>query len=223
MTDFTSLRRAMVQGQIRTNDVTDPRLTEAMLELPRERFVPAAMAELTYLDRDLPVTAPGAAPTRCLLKPMTLAKLIQVAEVGPQDRILDVGCTTGYAAAVLARLGASVVALEEVPDLARLAERNLAQLGAASVAVVTGPLAEGWAALAPYDVILVEGRCEILPHALTAQLAPGGRLACVYGEGTAAKGTIFRRGGDEVSGRPLFEAAGTPLLPGFAVPPAFAF
>jgi protein-L-isoaspartate(D-aspartate) O-methyltransferase len=223
MTDFAALRRAMVQGQVRINDVTEPRLTSALLELPRERFVPAPLSELAYLDRDLPLTGPEAALPRCLLKPLTLAKLIQAAEVVEQDRVLDVGCATGYAAAVLAHLGGRVVALEEQPDLARAAERNLAELGLASVSVAIGPLVEGWEAQAPYDIVLIEGRIEMLPPTLAMQLAPGGRLVCVHGEAAAAKGMIYLRNGTELSGRPIFEAAGTALAPGFVAPPAFVF
>jgi len=222
MTDFAAARQFMVQGQVRINDVTEPRLTGALLELPRERFVPPALAELAYLDRDLPVAdAPGGAP-RCLLKPLVLAKLIQAAEVKPSDHILDVGCATGYGAAVLARLGGSVVALEEHPELASAAERNLAGLGLAGVAVVRGPLSEGWPARAPYDVIVVEGRCEVVPQRLLAQLGEGGRLVCVQGRGPAAKGMVYRCSHGDASAWPLFDAA-APLLPGFAEPPAFVF
>jgi protein-L-isoaspartate(D-aspartate) O-methyltransferase len=222
MTDFAAARAFMVQGQVRVNDVTDPRLTAAMLEMPRERFVPPSLAALAYLDRDLPLTHGRAHPQRYLLKPMTLAKLIQAAEVTPLDRVLDVGCATGYAAALLAQLGAAVVALEEEAELARHAARNLADLGLAQVSVVTGLLLEGWAAAAPYDVILVEGRCEAPPKRLLTQLRDGGRLVCVQGRGTGAKGMVYRATQGDASGWPLFEAV-APLLPGFAEPPAFVF
>ena len=114
MIDFAAARRMMVDGQVRTSDVTDLRLIAAMLEVPRERFVPAAKAALAYLDLDLPVKEGEAgAPVRRLLKPMVLAKLIQAAEIGAGDHVLDVGCATGYSSAVLARLAGSVVALEQ--------------------------------------------------------------------------------------------------------------
>src|ERR1043166_6077630 len=102
MTDFAASRRMMVDCQVRTSDVTDLRLIAAMLDIPRERFVPADKADLAYLDLDLPVTT--SAPVRRLLKPMVLAKLIQAAAIGAGERVLDVGCATGYSAAVLARL-----------------------------------------------------------------------------------------------------------------------
>src|SRR5262245_58218811 len=97
MLDFATARRMMVDGQVRTSDVTDPRIIAAMLELPRERFVPDASADLAYLDLDVPVTrASGATPARRLLKPMVLAKMVQAAAVKADDRLLDVGCASGY-------------------------------------------------------------------------------------------------------------------------------
>jgi protein-L-isoaspartate(D-aspartate) O-methyltransferase len=208
---------------VRINDVTEPRLTTAMLEVPRERFVPPALADLAYLDRDLPVAATGAgAAQRYLLKPLVLAKLIQAAAIEAGDRVLDVGCATGYGAALLAHLAGSVVALEEHPDLASEAERNLAGLGFTNVTVVRGPLSEGCPSRAPYDVIVMEGRCEIAPQRLLAQLDDGGRLVCVQGRTAAAKGMAYRSVHGDVSGWPLFDA-GAPLLPGFAEPPVFVF
>ena len=219
MTDFAAARQFMVQGQVRINDVTDPRLTEAMLDVPRERFVPSELADLAYLDRDLPVAeAPGA--PRFLLKPVVLAKLLQIAAVEPSDRVLDVGCATGYGAALLARLAGSVVALEEHEELVRHARHNLA--GVENVTVAHGPLGEGWPSQAPYDVILVEGRCEITPQTLLSQLGHGGRLLCVHGKGHAAKGVAYRSVHGDVSGWPQFDAA-APLLPGFAEAKTFVF
>jgi protein-L-isoaspartate(D-aspartate) O-methyltransferase len=221
MTDFAAARQFMVQGQVRINDVTEPRLTAAMLEVPRERFVPESLADLAYLDRDLQVAAGPGAP-RYLLKPLVLAKLIQAAAIVPGERVLDVGCATGYAAALLAQLAGSVVALEEHPDLARDAARNLAGLGLGNVTAVHGSLSEGWVSNAPYDVILVEGRCEIAPQRLLEQLDHGGRLLCVQGRTPGTKGMIYRSVHGDVSGWPLFDAA-APLLPGFAEPPVFVF
>ena len=220
MTDFAALRRTMVDGQVRTADVTDTRIQGAMLELPRERFFPEDKASLAYLDLDVPVSAPGR-PLRRLLKPMVLAKLIQIAEVAESDRVLDVGCATGYGAAVLARLAASVIGLEEDASLARQAEA-LTSTGMSGPRIVTGPLKEGWAGEGPYDVILVEGSIEIVPPALFDQLKDGGRLVCMFGPGPAAKAMLYRRIEGELSGRPVFDAAAPPL-PGFAKPLEFVF
>ncbi len=205
----------MVDGQVRTADVTDQRVITAMMEIPRERFVPAAAAPIAYLDQDLAVGA-----NRRLLKPMVLAKLIHSADILGTDRVLDVGCATGYAAAVLASIAGQVVALEEDAALAKSAESALA--GSASVSVVSGALTSGWAQGGPYDVILLEGATEIEPQAFCAQLKDGGRLVCVLGKAPNAKAMLYRRSGSEMSGRMIFDAAAAPL-PGFSKKPEFAF
>jgi protein-L-isoaspartate(D-aspartate) O-methyltransferase len=217
MFDTAAARRHMVDSQIRTCDVTDLGLQEAMLTLPRERFLPQSLAPLAYLDKDIPL-----GNGRALLKPMMLAKLIQAARVRREDRVLDVGCGTGYSAAVLARLAGSVIALEEDAGLARQAKEALAATGAAQVEVIVGPLTAGWAAGAPYDLILLDGAAEIVPEALGRQLKPDGRLAGVYGRSPAGKGMIYRVIEGQLVGRPVFEAAAR-VLPGFVAPPAFVF
>jgi protein-L-isoaspartate(D-aspartate) O-methyltransferase len=221
MTDFAAARRSMVDGQVRTADVTDRRLLAAMLELPRERFFPEDKATLAYHDLDTCVSEPGL-PARCLLKPMVLAKLLQAVEVGEGDRVLDVGCATGYSTALLAQLAGSVVGLEQDEILAVQARRSLADGGLRNATVVIGPLAVGWRADAPYDVILLQGAAEVVPDALLGQLKDGGRLAGVLGRGPSAKAMLFRAVGGDVSGRPIFDAA-APSLPGFSKPPAFVF
>jgi protein-L-isoaspartate(D-aspartate) O-methyltransferase len=214
MFDTVAARRMMVDGQIRTADVTDLDLIGAMLAVPRERFVPAALAELAYCDGDIALGG-----GRALLKPMVLAKLIQAARVKGGDRVLDVGCGTGYSSAVLARLGATVVALEQDEALTRQAKDALAGAG---VTVVTGPLTAGWPAAAPYDVILLEGATEVIPEALGRQLKPDGRLACIFGRGPTGQAMTYRPAEGNLAGRPIFDAAAA-LLPGFVAPPAFVF
>jgi protein-L-isoaspartate(D-aspartate) O-methyltransferase len=224
MIDFATARRMMVDGQIRPNDVTDLRIIAAMLEVPRERFLPAAKMALAYLDLDIPVVeGPDGRPRRRLLKPMLLGKMIQAAEIGAEDSVLDVGCGTGYASAVIATLARSVVALEEDAALALAAKENLYALGVTTVSVETGPLASGYPGRAPYDVILLEGASEIEPQTLFPQLRDGGRLVCVRSGGTAVgKALVYRRSGDDVSGWPVFDATAS-VLPGFAAAPAFVF
>ncbi len=217
MADFAASRRMMVDGQVRTNDVTDPRLITAMLEVPRERFVPRELQPLAYLDRDLAV-----GPGRALVKPMVLAKLIQAVNVGEHDLVLVVGCATGYSSAVLARLADAVVGLEEDAALARTANETLSAVDAPNVAVVSGPLAAGWPSQGPYDVILLNGAVEVIPEALLGQLKEGGRLVAVVGTRPMAKATLYRSDSGRVSAQPLFDAA-APALPGFAKPPAFVF
>ena len=221
MTDFAALRRMMVDGQVRTADVTDPRLLAALLSVPRERFVPAEKASIAYLDLDVQVGGQGGT-ARKLLKPMVLAKLLQIAGVGSNDHVLDVGCATGYSTALLSRLAASVVGLEEDAALARAATEALEAAGADNAKVVTGALTKGFAADAPYDLILMEGSSEIVPEMLLDQIKDGGRLVCVLGSGPSAKAMLYRRVGRELSGRPAFDAA-APLLPGFVKPPEFVF
>jgi protein-L-isoaspartate(D-aspartate) O-methyltransferase len=216
MTDFAQARRMMVDGQIRTSDVTDLDVLAAFGALARERFVPERRQAIAYLDLDVPLDGAGG---RALMKPMVLAKLIQAAEVGTRDRVLVVGCGTGYSAAILAQLAGTVVALEEDAALAKAA----AQLAAGDeVAVVTGPLASGWSKAAPYAVILLDGAAEVVPPALFDQLGDGGRLVGVIGRAPIGRGTVYRRSGAHVSARAEFDAVG-PLLPGFAKPPAFVF
>jgi len=217
MFDAATARRMMVDGQVRTANVTDVQLIAAMLAVPRERFVPPHLAALAYLDSDIAI-----ATGRAMLKPMVLAKLIQAARVREDERVLDVGCGTGYAAAVLARLAASVVALEEDAGLARQAKMTLAETGTGRITLATGPLIEGWEAAAPYDLIFLNGATEIVPHALAGQLKASGRLACISGSGPSGKGMIYRVVEGQLAGRPYFDAT-APLLPGFQAPPTFAF
>ncbi|HZP68925.1 MAG TPA: protein-L-isoaspartate O-methyltransferase [Pseudolabrys sp.] len=215
MTDFATARRHMVDGQVRTADVTDLRILSAMLEVPRERFVPPSSADLAYLDIDLPV-----GEGRRLLKPMVLARMIQAVDLADGSRVLDVGCATGYGAAVLARIAGQVVALEQDAGLAQAARTALA--GESNVTVVSGPLTAGWPQGSPYDAILLEGATEVPPEAYLPQLRDGGRLVCVLGKGPGGKAMLYSRSGDELGGRPVFEANAA-VLPGFAKAPVFAF
>jgi len=208
MIDFAAARRMMVDGQVRTSDVSDLRIIAAMLELPRERFVPESKAALAYLDADVPVTqAQAGKPARRLLKPMVLAKLVQAAAVQASDHVLDVGCASGYSSALLARLARSVIALEEEDTLVRLARENLKAVGADNVTVVAGPLTQGWQGGAPYD---------------TRQLKDGGRLVGVLGRAPTGQAMLYRSVGGDVSGWPIFDVA-APVLPGFAAPAEFVF
>jgi protein-L-isoaspartate(D-aspartate) O-methyltransferase len=223
MMDFAAARRMMVDGQVRTSDVTDPRIIAAMLELPRERFVPESRAGLAYLDLDVAVGVPTAGGgARCLLKPMVLAKLVQAGAVKAGDHVLDVGCASGYSSALLARLARSVVALEQDPELVRFAREALGAVGADNVTVVAGPLTQGWQAAAPYDVILLNGATEVAPEALCRQLKDGGRLVAVVGRAPVSRAMLYRAVKGDVSGWPIFDAA-APLLPGFAAPAEFVF
>lgn len=217
MFDAATARRMMVDGQIRTADVTDLDLIAAMLAVPRERFVPPALAGQAYSDGDIALGG-----GRALLKPMVLGKLLQAARVRSEDLVLDLGCGTGYSSAVLSRIAGSVVALEQDAALASQAKDTLAAVGCRNVTVATGPLTSGWAAAAPYDFILLNGATEIVPDNLAAQLRPNGRLACVFGCVPPGKAMLYRVTEGRLVGRPVFDAT-APLLPGFVAPPAFVF
>jgi protein-L-isoaspartate(D-aspartate) O-methyltransferase len=219
MFDTATARRMMVDGQVRTADVTNLDLIAAMLAVPREQFVPPSLAGQAYLDSDIPLGG-----GRALLKPMVLAKLIQGAQASATDHVLDVGCGTGYSSAVLSHLVGSVVALEEDATLARRAAQEVlsAGLGAANVTVAIGPLTAGWPAAAPYDLILLDGATEIAPEVLGRQLKPEGRMACVLGRAQTGKAMIYRMIEGHLVGRAIFDAA-APVLPGFAATPVFVF
>ncbi len=212
-------RKVMVDGQIRPNGVTDTGIIAAMLDIPREKFMPEAWQALAY--SDAAVLLPGG-DTRALLTPTVLARLLQAAEIGPQDVVLDVGCGTGYSTALISRLAAFVVGLEVDEALGTIAGENLTAVEATSAVVVTGALAEGYAASAPYDVIVVEGAIEIQPDGLIAQLKEGGRLVTVVGSGGSAKATVYLKGEVGVSHRAVFDAAAH-MLPGFERPATFVF
>ncbi|RWE21176.1 MAG: protein-L-isoaspartate O-methyltransferase, partial [Mesorhizobium sp.] len=170
--DFSERRVKMVDGQVRTTDVTSAPLIEAMLSVPREAFVDAGQRDLAYIDEDIRISngANGSGP-RYLMEPSPLAKLLQLAEIDASDSVLDVGCGSGYSAALLSRLARSVVALESDPALAETAKSTLSSLGCENVTVVTGPLPQGHAAKAPYNVIFVGGSVEEVAPALLDQLA----------------------------------------------------
>jgi protein-L-isoaspartate(D-aspartate) O-methyltransferase len=214
--DFAVSRRNMVANQIRTNEVSDDRLLAAFGEIPRERFVPDQFRGVAYIDEDLPVKK-----GRYLMEPMVLAKLLQLAEIQSGDIVLDIGCATGYSAAVIARLANTVVALESDAELAARAAAALTELGADNAVVVVGPLAEGYPKQGPYDVIVFSGGVPRIPDTAARQLAEGGRLVAVTGEG-AMRGTLMTRSRGVLSSRPVFDAA-TPVLPEFATNEGFVF
>src|SRR3954453_1863100 len=168
MPDFGTARQKMVDGQVRPSDVTDIRIIEAMLEVPREAFVPESRRALAYLDLDLDVSEGGA--KRFLIKPAGLAKMLQAAGIGESDNVLVVGCATGYAAAVMAKLAGRVCATESDAALAAKAGEILARLGFGNVSVGTGAAADGDQASAPYDVIVLAGATEMIPDRLYRQL-----------------------------------------------------
>jgi protein-L-isoaspartate(D-aspartate) O-methyltransferase len=221
MSDYAERRLKMVDSQLRTTDVNDAALLEAILSVPREEFVPRAKRELAYIDEDLELAA-GGPDRRYLMEPSPFAKMVKLAAPRAGEVILDVGCGTGYSSAVLSRLASSVVAVESDPVLGQAATETLSRLGFDNVAVVSGPLEAGWAAEAPYDVIFVGGSVDEVPQALLDQLREGGRLVAAVGAGNAGFVWLYLKGASGVTARRAFNAAVQPL-PGFRKAPAFAF
>ena len=201
MTDFIYARKKMVENQLRTSGITDHRLLAVMAQVPREDFVPADRRDLAYIDEAHRV---GADPARYVAAPAPFAKLVQLAGVGSDDKVLDVGCGTGYSTAVLAQLARSVVALEVDPALVAAARANLATVGATNATVVEGALSAGAKAHGPFDVIVLEGAVDAVPEPLLKQLAEGGRLVVLLKRGAAAVAHIFVRSGDDVASRAEF-------------------
>lgn len=220
MHDFAALRQRMVDNQLRPSEVTDPDLIRAYLAVPREDFVEAAERPFAYSDRELAL--PAAAGYRRMIDPVQLARLIQALSVGPQSKVMVIGCGTGYSAALLARLAGRVVAVEEDERLAALAQEKLSALGATNAAVVRASLTEGAPAEAPYDAILIDGAVEFVPDSLLRQLTQAGSLAVIQRDQRVSRAMLYERVGDGATSWPLFEAWAT-LLPGFQKKREFVF
>jgi len=217
MADTAVQRTNMVAAQLRPNDVTDARIRDAMLTVPRERFVPAPYLPIAYAERCIPLDA-----GRVLLDPRTLAKLLQLADIGPEDNVLDVGCGSGYSTTILSMLAREVTGLEESKALAESATENLRVYGVANASIVTGKLAQGYPQRAPFDVIFVNGAIEREPTELLAQLNKNGRLAVIKREGSVGHGVLYLRHDDAIGERSAFDAQ-VPALPGFERPRSFVF
>ena len=218
MVDFQKARLNMVDSQLRTNKVSDVDLLEAFETVPRERFVPQHLSSIAYVDEDLAIGR-----DRYLIEPMILGRMLQEVRPMATDIVLDVGCCGGYSAAVLARLVATVVALESDSDLVAVANATLGEQGVDNAVVVEGPLAEGYSKQAPYNVILIAGAVAQVPEQITQQLAEGGRLVTVIkGADGIGRACLMLRSGDTVSKRMLFDA-NTPLLPEFERELRFVF
>jgi len=218
MVDYAAARMNMVDSQIRTNKVTDATVISAFESVPREAFVPDRLAAVAYVDNNLPL-----GNGRFVMEPMVLARLLQEARPGPADVVLEVGSGTGYATAILARLAATVVALESDKDMAARAVKTLAELDIDNAIVVHGPLPAGWPAQAPYGVILINGAVPEVPQAIHRQLADGGRLVTVLQAGNRqGQGILMQRHGDVAASRVLFDTEMS-ILPEFERAPGFVF
>jgi protein-L-isoaspartate(D-aspartate) O-methyltransferase len=221
MSGFSTARQNMVDCQVRPSDVTDVPIIDAMLEVPREAFVPQNQRALAYLDLDLDVSE-GASVKRFLIKPAVMARMLQAAEIKSTDTVLVVGCASGYAAAVVAKIAGQVTATESDSSLAARAGTALAGLGFGTVTVRGAAAADGEQASAPYDVIVLNGATEIVPEGLFRQLKQGGRLVGVFATTLPPRATIVTHSHDDFGHRALFDAV-APVLPGLERVPAFVF
>jgi len=216
MSTFAAQRLNMIEAQVRSNDVTDPRIHAAMGDVPRERFVPTGKRAIAYADVPVEVS-----PGRFLLDPRTFAKLLALANVQAGDKVLDVGCGTGYSSAVLARLAKTVIALEQDADLIRIATELLPAGGAAAV-LTQGVLNQGFKSQAPYDVIFVNGALGAPPEYLLSQLAEGGRLVAIVSEGVRSHAMRYTREQGRIGSWSGFDAT-VPALVGFSKTVGFVF
>lgn len=215
--DSATARQRMVDGQVRTSDVTDQRVIEAMLTVPREPFVRDSRMAMSYLDLDLEV-----GENRYLLKPVVVARLLQAAEIQPTDTVLVVGCASGYSVALAARLARQVRATDPDAALAARAKASLDGLGLTNASVSVAAPAAGDPAHAPYDVIVLEGATQVVPEQLYGQLKEGGRLVGVFATGDVQRAMLVMHSQNDFGSRILFDASAR-LLPGMQRTPEFVF
>ena len=218
MADFATLRRNMVDSQLRTNKVTNNHVLQSMGEIPREKFLPGDHSDFAYIDEHLTINS-----SRTLVQPMSLGRMIQAAGISADAVVLDIGCATGYSSAVLGNIARAVVALESNVKLAELASSNMTALGLDNVVVEKGPVQAGWPDQAPYDVIMVNGACEQVPVKVFDQLLDGGCLCAVIRSGKGnGVARLWNKYGEVISGRDLFDA-NVPILPEFERKQGFNF
>ena len=206
----------MVDTQVRPSDVTKFPIIDAMLAIPREDFVPTGLREAAYIGENLEIGG-----GRVLLEPRTFGKILDALDIQPQHVALDLGCGLGYSTAVLAHMCDFVVAIEDDADRAAEAQAILSQAGIDNAAVMEAPLVEGAVKSAPYDVIVVQGAVEEVPAALLDQLREGGRIGCIFAEGSLGVVRVGHKIDGVVNWRFAFNA-GAPVLPGFRRVAAFS-
>lgn len=202
MNNFEHARRVMVDTQLRPASITDRPLLAVMGTIPRERFVPDDRMPIAYVDTDHILSLGG----RALASAATFAKLVQLADVQPDDVVLDVGSGTGYSLAVLAALASAVVGIEDDDELIEKANANLSDLDIGNAAILKGTLEKGVPAEAPFDVIVIEGAVKTVPEALLGQLRDGGRLVAMINTSGASTAQVFVKTGKEIAVRSDFDA-----------------
>jgi len=218
MSDFVLMRQNMVKGQILPEEVTHPLVLEAFLKVPKEVFVPRQLSHIAYMDENFPLSA-----NRVLLRPATLARLLQALNPSQGDKILYIACGSGYGPALLNHMGAHVVALESELSLSQEAERVIQELNMPSIEIILGPLEEGWEAGAPYDKMIIEGGTEFIPETLLKQLKNGGVIATLKRvKKGSVKAFLYIKEGSTFTEICLFDAF-APLLKVFKKEKSFIF
>lgn len=213
--NFLGMRRAMVESQLRTNDVNDPTVITAILSVPREQFVPEDKKDAAYIDRAVPLSS-----GRALNTALATARLIIAAQISAGDKVLLIGAATGYAAALLAELGAEVVAVEEDDALLGAARSNLA--GKPAIRLERASLAEGYPLGAPYDVLFIDGAVEAVPQALVEQIKVGGRAVFAELDRGVTRLSSGGRSAGGFGAVPFLDSEAV-TLPGFAPAKTFTF
>lgn len=206
MVDFERARKAMVDNQLRTSNVTDRRILNAMLSVPREDFVPASRRALAYIDE-----AHDLGHGRAMPAPAPFAKLVQLAEIEPGDAVLDLGAGLGYSTAVLAQLAHEVVGVESDPTLAAAAAKALSAAGVSNAEIVVSDLNNVQPHASGFDVILLEGAVNEVSPELFKLLRDGGRLVALIRRGPAAVAHVFVKSGETVNSRAEFNTSLPPL------------
>ncbi len=217
MHDYAAAREKMVDCQVRPSDVTRYAVIDAMLEVPRERFVPSSKRPVAYAGEAVEL-----AEGRWLLDARVFAKMIDAAEIEPNDAVLDIGCGLGYSSAVLSRVCRAVISVESDESMAKSAEETLSSLGYDNIAVLNSAFESGADSEKPFDVIVIQGGVGDVPQALFDQLADDGRLVAIWMDGRFGQVRTSAKTGGTISHRWIFDAA-APLLPGFSKDAAFAF
>ena len=217
MTDFAQARATMVDRQVRPSDVTSFPIIDAMLRIPRERFVPKGQEPVAYADAPVRLSA-----GREMIEPRAFAKMLDGARIGPDDLVLDVAPGLGYSTAVIASMAAAVIAVEPDEAMAAAASAAIEALEIDNALVQAGDAAAGVPSHGPYDAIFVGGGVAAAPEALGAQLKEGGRLVAIDMGPNGGRAVAYVRFGDRLMPRRLFDAA-APILPGFEAEESFAF
>lgn len=216
--DLEQARLNMIESQVRTWEVLDQAVLDTLQQVKREEFVPEKYRDLAFADMEIPLGA-----GEQMLTPKMEARMVQELDVRKTDKVLLVGTGSGYVAALLAKLGGQVVAVDRNKDFTHAAARRLAGHAITNVQLVTGDAAAGWPAQAPYDAILLSGSVPVLPEAIQSQLAVGGRLLAVVGEPPVMTAELVTRVSDRAFNRVgLFETSIPPLC-GVKQPERFVF